>query len=123
MGWEIRPEGLYEVLLRLHRDYAAPPLIVTESGAAFDGIDDHDRIAYLEGYLGAMLRAIADGVDVRGHLVWSLLDNFEWTEGYAKRFGLVHVDYATLKRTPKASFHWYRDTIARARAARATSAA
>jgi len=123
MGWEIRPTGLYEVLLRLQRDYGSPPLIVTESGAAFEGIDDRDRIAYLDAYLDAMLRAIADGVDVRGHFVWSLLDNFEWTEGYAKRFGLVHVDYATLARTPKASFYWYRDTIARSRAERAAPAA
>jgi beta-glucosidase len=130
MGWEIHPRGLYEVLMRLHRDYAAPPLIVTESGAAFpdlrraDGtIDDPDRIAYLDAYLGAMLHAMADGADVRGHFVWSLLDNFEWAEGYAKRFGLVHVDYATLERTPRSSFFWYRDTIARSRTGRAAPAA
>jgi beta-glucosidase len=130
MGWEIHPPGLYEVLMRLDHDYGAPPLIVTETGAAFPdrrraggAIDDADRIAYLDAYLGAVLDAIADGADVRGHLVWSLLDNFEWSEGYAKRFGLVHVDYATLERTPKASFVWYRDTIARSRAERAAPAA
>ena len=130
MGWEIRPQGLYEVLMRLHRDYGAPRLIVTESGAAFpdlrraDGtIDDADRIAYLEAYLGAALNAIADGAQVRGYFVWSLLDNFEWSEGYAKRFGLVHVDYTTLERTPKSSFFWYRHEIARSRAERAASAA
>jgi beta-glucosidase len=129
-GWEIRPQGLHEVLLRLHRDYAAPPLIVTESGAAFpdvrhaDGsIDDRERIAYLDAYLGAALQAIADGADVRGYFVWSLLDNFEWSAGYAKRFGLVYVDYATLERIPKASFFWYRDTIARSHARQAAPAA
>jgi beta-glucosidase len=126
MGWEIHPDGLYEVLTRLRREYHAPPLIVTESGAAFDdvpgpdgSVDDRDRIAYLEAYLGAIRRAQASGVQVRGHLVWSLLDNFEWTQGYAKRFGLVRVDYATQRRTPKASFAWYRDTIARSRRAAA----
>jgi beta-glucosidase len=126
MGWEIRPRGLYEVLMRLHREYAPPPLIVTESGAAFpdvrraDGtVDDADRIAYLGAYLDATRDAIAGGADVRGYFVWSLLDNFEWSEGYAKRFGLVHVDYATLARTPKASFFWYRDTIAASRPAHA----
>jgi beta-glucosidase len=130
MGWEIRPRGLYDVLMRLSRDYAAPPLIVTESGAAFPDIrgaggriDDRDRIAYLDAYLDAVLAAIAAGADVRGHFVWSLLDNFEWAAGYAKRFGLVHVDYTTLERTPKASFFWYRDTIARSRAERAAPAA
>jgi beta-glucosidase len=130
MGWEIHPDGLYDVLMRLHRDYAAPPLIVTEDGAAFDdvpdadgAIDDRDRIAYLEAYLGALQRALDDGVPVRGHFVWSLLDNFEWACGYAKRFGLVHVDYATQARRPKASFAWYRDVIARARRTSARAAA
>jgi beta-glucosidase len=123
MGWEIRPQGLHEVLMRLHRDYGAPPLIVSESGAAFDDvrcadgtIDDRARIAYLDAYVDALLQAIHDGVPVRGHFVWSLLDNFEWAHGFAKRFGLVHVDYATLERTPKASFAWYRELIAGARA-------
>jgi beta-glucosidase len=126
MGWEVHPDGLYEVLTRLHREYAAPPLIVTESGAAFedapgpDGVvHDRERIAYLEAYLGAIRRAQASGVPVRGHFVWSLLDNFEWTMGYSKRFGLVRVDYASQRRTPKASFAWYRDTIARWRRAAA----
>jgi beta-glucosidase len=118
-GWEIHPEGIHEVLTRLHRDYAVPSIYVTENGAAFDDvrghdgkIDDRDRIAYLEQYVGAVARAIADGVPVRGYFLWSLLDNFEWTQGYAKRFGLVYVDYATLERVPKSSFYWYRDLIA-----------
>jgi beta-glucosidase len=123
-GWEIRPQGLYEVLTRLHFEYGAPPLIVTESGAAFDDVvdpdgrvRDPDRIAYLDTYVDAMLRAVADGVPVHGYFVWSLLDNFEWAQGFSKRFGLVYVDYETLARVPKASFSWYRDLIARSRLA------
>jgi beta-glucosidase len=129
MGWEIHPQGLYEVLLRLHRGYDAPPLIVSETGAAFDDvpgpdgtIDDRARIVYLQAYLEALLRAAREGVPIKGHFVWSLLDNFEWTQGFAKRFGLVAVNYATLERTPKASFDWYRETIARSTSARAAAA-
>ncbi len=120
MGWEIYPDAIYEVLTRLHRDYASPPLFVTENGGAFpdlrraDGrIDDRDRIGYLEGYLRAVGRAISEGVPVRGYFVWSLLDNFEWASGYSKRFGLVYVDFETLERVPKSSFYWYRDLIAK----------
>jgi beta-glucosidase len=122
MGWEIHPESMYDVLMRLHREYGATALYVTESGAAFDDVptpegdvEDADRIAYLAAYLKAVNRAIADGVPVRGYFVWSLLDNFEWAEGYSKRFGLVHIDCETLERVPKASFWWYRDVIAGAR--------
>ena len=122
MGWEIYPDGLYELLTRLHREYGVETLYVTENGAAFDDvsgadgrIDDPDRIAFLEGYLGAVARAIAEGVPVRGYFVWSLLDNFEWAEGYGRRFGVVYVDYESLARVPKASFHWYRDVIATGR--------
>ncbi len=114
MGWEIRPEGIYEALFRLRRDYTSAPIYVTENGGAFadaqgpDGtVDDQDRIALLQGYIGEIARACRDGVDVRGYMVWSLLDNFEWAHGYAKRFGIIHVDYQTLRRTPKASYHWY----------------
>ena len=74
-------------------------------------VDDGDRIDYLERYLGAVARAMDEGVPVHGHFVWSLLDNFEWSEGYSKRFGLVYVDYETLERVPKSSFYWYRDLI------------
>jgi beta-glucosidase len=123
IGWEVYPEGLYEVLVRLHRDYGAPSLYVTENGGAFPDVRGHDgqvrdsvRIDYLERYLAAVARAGAEGVPVRGYFVWSLLDNFEWAQGYSQRFGLVYVDYATLERVPKSSFYWYRDLIAGARA-------
>ena len=118
MGWEVYPHGIYEVLARLHREYGVGSLYVTENGAAFpdirghDGrIDDPERIDYLAQYLGAVARAIADGVPVHGYFVWSLLDNFEWSHGYSKRFGLLYVDYPTLERIPKSSFYWYRDLI------------
>jgi beta-glucosidase len=118
MGWEIYPHGIYEVLARFHREYGVDSLYVTENGAAFpdvrghDGrIEDPERIDYLAQYLGAVARAIADGVPVHGYFVWSLLDNFEWAHGYSKRFGLLYVDYPTLERIPKSSFYWYRDLI------------
>jgi beta-glucosidase len=118
VGWEVYPDGLHELLLRLHEDYAPPPLYVTENGAAFGDVrrngtvEDPARTAYLERHLDAVARAIADGVRVDGYFVWSLLDNFEWARGYAPRFGLVYVDYETLERVPKQSYHWYRDFIA-----------
>jgi beta-glucosidase len=125
MGWEVYPAGIHEVLMRLHRDYAPPVIYVTENGAAFGDVRGHDgrvrdpeRIAYLSAYLDAVARAIADGVPVQGYFVWSLLDNFEWNFGYSRRFGLVYVDYPTLERVPKDSFHWYRDLIAAHRASR-----
>jgi beta-glucosidase len=119
VGWEVYPDGLHELLVRLHSEYDAPPLYVTENGAAFGDtrrngtVDDPARTSYLDRHLGAVARAIADGVAVDGYFVWSLLDNFEWARGYAPRFGLVYVDYATLERVPKQSYHWYRDFIAR----------
>jgi beta-glucosidase len=112
MGWEVYPEGLTELLCRLHRDYAVPKLLVTENGAAFkdvlrDGqVDDVDRERYLERHIAATLAARELGAPVEGYFAWSLLDNFEWASGYEKRFGLVHVDYATLQRTPKRSARW-----------------
>ena len=124
MGWEIEPQGLHELLVRLDRDYGVP-IVITENGAAFDDapagngvVEDPRRVAYLEGHLDAVARAIADGVDVRGYFAWSLMDNFEWSRGYAKRFGIVHVDYETQRRTVKRSGEWYRDLIARTREAR-----
>jgi beta-glucosidase len=118
-GWEVQPAGLTETLLRLHRDYPRLPLYVTENGAAYpdvvrdDGaIADTDRIAFLGSHLRAANDAIQAGVDLRGYFYWSLLDNFEWAEGYAKRFGLIHVDYRTQRRTPKHSAHWYSQVIA-----------
>jgi beta-glucosidase len=119
MGWEVYPDGLYELLTRIHREYAPPVVYVSENGAAFADVRGHDgrvrdpeRIEYLDGYLDAVGRAIAEGVPVRGYFVWSLLDNFEWSLGYNPRFGLVYVDYPTLERVPKDSFYWYRDRIA-----------
>ncbi|MES1247485.1 MAG: GH1 family beta-glucosidase [Actinomycetota bacterium] len=129
MGWEIYPDGLREVICRLSEEYDAPPLYVTEFGAAFDDVQVHDgrihdvdRIAFLEAYVGAIDEARLEGADVRGAFVWSLLDNFEWAYGYSKRFGLVYVDYPTQARIPKASFAWYRDLIAARKARAATGA-
>ena len=126
MDWEVYPAAMTESLVRMHREYGVDSLYVTENGAAFTdvrghdgGIHDVERIGYLDGYLGAVESAIAEGVPVRGYFVWSLLDNFEWSLGYSKRFGLVYVDYPTLERVPKDSFYWYRDQIAASRAAAA----
>ena len=108
MGWEIHPEGLGVLLRRMAADYTGDlPLYVTENGMAAPGRPDHadhDRIAYHDAHLREALGAIADGVPLRGYTFWSLLDNFEWAWGYGKRFGLVHVDFDTQARTPKASF-------------------
>jgi beta-glucosidase len=119
MGWEVYPDGLYRLLVRVAEDYAPPGIYVTENGAAFGDVRVHDgsvhdpeRTAYLEAYIDAMSRARRDGAPVKGYFVWSLLDNFEWAHGYSKRFGLVYVDYPTLERVPKDSFHWYRGLIA-----------
>jgi beta-glucosidase len=118
MDWEIEPAALTELLLRLREEYAAPPLYVLENGMAGDEyvapdgqVRDPERIAYLQGHIGAVLDAIEAGVDVRGYFVWSLLDNFEWANGFSKRFGLTWVDYPSGTRIPKASFAWYRATV------------
>ncbi|MET0929977.1 MAG: GH1 family beta-glucosidase [Aeromicrobium sp.] len=122
-GWDIDPDGLLEILGQVHRDYPPLPIYLTENGAAFDDEDvdgfvqDDDRIAYIESHLASVAAARAQGVDVRGYFAWSLMDNFEWAEGYAKRFGIVHVDYETQVRTPKASARWYADLIRRHRTA------
>ncbi|MEV5827765.1 GH1 family beta-glucosidase [Spirillospora sp. NPDC052242] len=120
MGWEIDERGLFEVLTRLHREYPAVPLYITENGAGYDEapdgdgtVQDAERIAYIDAHLRACHDAIAEGVPLRGYFTWSLLDNFEWAWGYSKRFGLVHVDYATQRRVPKASARWYADVIRR----------
>jgi len=119
MGWEVYPDGLHQLLVRVSRDYSPPAIYVTENGAAFGDVRVHDghvhdpeRTAYLESHIAAVSRAIGDGAPVKGYFVWSLLDNFEWAFGYSKRFGIVYVDYPTLERVPKDSFHWYRDFIA-----------
>ncbi len=120
MGWEVHPSSLRDLLVRLHRDYAPGSIVITENGAAFDDepdaggfVQDDERIAYVESHLAAVADARAAGVPVDGYLLWSLLDNFEWAEGYAKRFGIVRVDFETLRRIPKASGHWYADVIGR----------
>jgi beta-glucosidase len=124
MGWEVYPEGLTELLLRLHRDYAVPPLYVKENGAAFKDVlaagrvHDTDRTDYIARHIGAVAEALRQGVPMAGYMVWSLLDNFEWASGYQKRFGIVHVDYDTLARTPKDSALWYRDFLQVQKAAR-----
>jgi beta-glucosidase len=117
MDWEVFPDGLYEILTRVKRDYPAIPLYVTENGAAFDDrlddgrVDDLDRVTYLRGYTAACARAIADGVPLKGYFCWSLTDNFEWGFGFSRRFGIVYVDFATQRRVVKASGYWYRELI------------
>ena len=124
IGWEVEPAGLEELLVTTARRTRLP-LLVTENGAAYDDpvppdgpdaivgtIDDQDRIDYLRDHLAATERARAAGADVRAYVVWTLLDNFEWAEGYTKTFGLVHVDRSTQARTPKASYHWLADRAA-----------
>ena len=116
MGWPIDADALTEQLARLRDRYGNPELYVTENGACYDdhlapsgAIQDDERIAYLRDHLVGARRALAAGVKLRGYFVWSLLDNFEWAEGYSRRFGVVYVDFKTLERTPKASYHWFAD--------------
>ncbi|SCF40448.1 Glycosyl hydrolase family 1 [Micromonospora marina] len=120
--WPVAPDGLRELLLLLHERYggALPPIQVTESGCAYadapdaDGrVHDPERIAYLDGHIRAVRQAMAEGVPVTGYFVWSLLDNWEWAEGFTKRFGLVHVDFDTQRRTPKSSYAWFSDLVRR----------
>jgi beta-glucosidase len=120
-GWPVVPAGLTELLTTFQDRYAErlPPVYITENGCsvadepdASGVIDDQPRIRFLDGHIRALADAITAGVDVRGYLTWSLMDNFEWGEGYHQRFGLVHIDFDTQRRTPKASFGWYRGMIA-----------
>jgi len=117
MDWEVYPEGLTQLLVRLHRDYAVPPMYITENGGAFPDpvvqgqVHDADRIDYIARHIGAVADAMRQGVVMHGYMIWSLLDNFEWASGYAKRFGIVHVDYETQRRTPKDSALWYRSQL------------
>ncbi len=118
MDWEVYPEGLTETLLWLRDRYANPPLYITENGAAFDDppprdglVEDPRRVAYLRTHIQAAATALEQGVDLRGYCVWSLLDNFEWAEGYSKRFGLYQVDAGDRTRRPKASARFYREVI------------
>lgn len=119
IGWEVYPQALEDILVRVQRDYAPPALYVTENGAAFDDVwdggdlvVDRDRVDYLRGYIRACGRAIEQGVPLKGYFVWSLMDNFEWQMGYRPRFGLTYVDYPTQQRFIKASGYWYAHLIA-----------
>ena len=120
MGWPVEPHGLTEILVRLHEEYMSAPIYVTENGcAAHDYVDpegevkDEERTAFLEAHLRAAHEAMERGVDLKGYFVWSLLDNFEWAEGYSKRFGIVYIDYGTQRRIPKMSARWYSEVIRR----------
>ncbi|MFF3749205.1 glycoside hydrolase family 1 protein [Streptomyces sp. NPDC002018] len=120
MDWPVDADGLYELLTRLRDELPRTPLMVTENGAAYDdyadpsgAVHDPERVAYLRAHLAAVHRAIAEGTRVRGYFLWSLLDNFEWAYGYSKRFGIVHVDFATQRRTVKDSARWYAAVIGR----------
>ena len=124
MGWEVYPQGLTDLLVRLDRDYSIPRLHITENGAAYRDerdagrVRDADRVRYFEEHVAAVATARAQGVPAAGYFAWSLMDNFEWAYGYDKRFGIVHVDYDTQERTLKDSARWYRDWV---RASRGTS--
>jgi len=119
IGWEVHPSSFTRILRWVQERYGSPPVYVTENGAAFDDpppaedgrIDDPRRVSYLREHLRAARAARAAGVDLRGYFAWSLMDNFEWACGFSKRFGLVHVDYATLRRTPKLSAYAYREIL------------
>ncbi len=119
MGWEIYPEGLYNLCTWIRDEYGNPPVYVTENGAAFDDainkgeIIDTQRIDFLKSYLSSLYKAIQEGCNVKGYFVWSLMDNFEWAEGYAKRFGIVYLDYPTQKRIIKQSGRWYAEVCKR----------
>jgi beta-glucosidase len=118
MGWEVYPEGLYEILGRVHFDYNFPKIYITENGAAYPDVIDEKgkvedplRIAYIRDHLISVSKAITVGVPVKGYFAWSLMDNFEWSYGYSKRFGLIYVDFETQRRILKSSARWYRDVI------------
>lgn len=117
IGWEIYPQGLFELLHQLSDEYPGMPLYITENGASYDDpivngqVNDSRRIAYLQAHFAAAHRAITQGVPLKGYYVWSLMDNFEWAYGYSQRFGMVHVDYQTQKRTPKQSALWYSEVM------------
>jgi beta-glucosidase len=114
MAWEIYPQGLADMLRRVHRDYAPPCILITENGAAFedawDGrehVPDKRRVHYLREHLQELETVLKQGVPIGGYFVWSLLDNYEWTDGYSKRFGLIYVDFVTQRRIIKESGRWY----------------
>jgi len=119
MGWEVVPEGLYRMIMAIAKRWPVKKLYVTENGATYPDtvessgrVRDVERIAYLRSHIAACRRAVAEGAPLKGYYVWSLMDNFEWSFGYTKRFGLVHVDPRTGKRLPKDSYWFYRDLVA-----------
>jgi len=118
LGWEVAPEGLAELLARIESDYHPGPMYITENGSCYDdvvvadgSVPDAERRAYLQRHLAALRDVIDGGVPVKGYFAWSLVDNFEWAEGYGRRFGLVHIDYDTQQRTLKDSGKWYRSFL------------
>jgi beta-glucosidase len=119
MGWEVFPDGLANILMRIDREYAPKAMVVTESGAAFDdhwdgngNVHDQQRIDYLRAHIQTVAGVVRQGVPINGYFVWSFLDNFEWAEGYRKRFGLVYIDYPTQRRIIKDSGRWYASFVA-----------
>jgi beta-glucosidase len=123
-GWEVWPQAMYDIVMRISRDFNRPPIEITESGCAYnngpdanDVINDTKRIEYHRKYLQALAHAVADGADVRGYHAWTLLDNFEWAEGFSQRFGLTYVDFKTQQRTLKESGRWYAKVAAENRVA------
>jgi beta-glucosidase len=123
MDWEVAPDALRDVLVGLHREYAPREIVITENGAAYPdtldadgGIHDDLRVAYLRRHVAAAAEALEAGVPLTGYYAWSILDNYEWSLGYTRRFGLVHVDFPTQRRTPKDSARWYQELIAATRA-------
>ena len=117
IGWEVYPAGLLKLLTDLHQTYQLPPIYITENGAAVDdqvidgAVEDEQRCRYYQNHLSSVDQAIRKGVDIRGYFAWSLMDNFEWSEGYKMRFGIVYVDYKTQKRTPKRSALWFKEFL------------
>ncbi|OYV42439.1 MAG: beta-glucosidase [Acidocella sp. 20-57-95] len=118
MGWPIEPDGLYDILMHIHNTYGQPKLFISENGYAtadstspLASLNDDSRIEYITDHLTFLKKAVADGANVHGYFVWSMLDSFEWNDAMKWHFGLVQVDFATLKRTPKKSYHWYADLI------------
>ena len=109
LGWEIYPQGLTDLLVRVSREYTKLPLYVTETGMS--EINDERRVKFYDDHLRAVADAQGQGADVRGFFAWSLLDNYEWAEGYNSRFGIVHVDYETQKRTPKGSYRAFQGML------------
>ena len=114
--WEFYPKGLSTIIEKVWKEYNPPAIYILENGTALSDVkNDQGRIDYLKAHLKEVLRCLKKGIAIKGYFVWSLLDNFEWGEGYSKRFGLVYVDFDTLERKPKASAHWYRSFIQKAR--------